>query len=99
MDIKTIAYHRNGVGGESFFVATFTEDGRNLVAVLFPEWDDTTTTYTWSTSHNPRCAVLDADLVGQGEVRFGYNSFRGDFYADRLLAAANTWLKYPETGS
>lgn len=106
--IKSVAYHRNGVSGAPFFVVTFTdqEEKRDFVATLFPEYEEVenadgswNSRYVWGIPseefHNPKVAVLDLDLVGAGEVRFGYNSWRGDNYADALLAAVNEWSDLP----
>lgn len=75
--IEEVAYHRNGVGGEPFYVIKFisTEDGRasNMVGVVYPE--------------NGYVSVFDRDLLGQGVIAFGYNSFRGDHFEGHLRHA------------
>ena len=75
--IKHIDYHRNGVSGIGFDVVVFDwkEGGvtRQMVATLFPGAG--------------RCAVLDTELVGEGNVRFGVNSWRGDSFEDDLRKA------------
>lgn len=103
INVEQVEYHRNGVSGEPFFVVKFTAkvDGhaRNFVATLFPEYlsdrEDGGDQYVWGPElgkfYNPRCAVLDADLVGQGVIDFGANSWRGDHYSDELLAAINVY--------
>lgn len=73
MKVKYVDYHRNGVGGTGFHVVMFTEEGRNMLGVVFPEQGS--------------CAVFDADLIGNGDVRFLHNSWRGDHYEDELRAA------------
>ena len=78
----TREYHRNGVCGEPFQVATFTmqestDPPRRMVAVRFA--DDQSD--QWS---NPRIAVFDLDLLVNGEIRFTVNSWRGDQFADHL---------------
>jgi hypothetical protein len=78
----TRAYHRNGVCGEPFQVATFTmrentDPPRRMVAVRFA--DDQSG--QWS---NPRIAVFDLALLAQGEIEFTVNSWRGDHFADHL---------------
>ena len=87
MNIQEIAYHRNGVSGEPFYVVSFSDpdavgempgaDGE-MVAVVFdidadePSW---------------RTAVLDRELLGAGVIAFAENSWRGDHY-DRDLRQA-----------
>ncbi len=70
--IKDIDYHRNGIGGCGFHVITFTQkDGhrnQNMMAVLF------------DTDDFGYCSVFDTDLLGQGNIQFGQNSWRGDNY-------------------
>jgi len=79
MQIQEIAYHRNGIGGEGFHVATFTDDrdsdveGRQMVAVVFE-----TAMHT---------AVFDRELLGQGVIAFRENSYRGDHFNSELRGA------------
>ena len=79
-NISAPAFHRNGVCGEPFQVCTFTmhennEPPRRMVAVRFA--DD-------APHGNPRIAVFDLDLLAQGEIRFTFNSWRGDHFSDDL---------------
>ena len=79
-NISAPAFHRNGVCGEPFQVCTFTmtehdEPPRRMVAIRFA--DDTP-------HDNPRIAVFDLDLLAQGEIRFTFNSWRGDRFSDDL---------------
>lgn len=74
LKLETLAYHRNGIFGEGFYVLTFTEDGRNMVATVFYNPDG-------PKPLNPRVAVFDRDLLAKGEIGFGVNSWRGDEYA------------------
>lgn len=66
--LKSIAHHRNGVMGESFYVCLFTENKKNLMGVLFP------------TDNLMTVSVFDVDLLHNGVISFGDNSFRGDEY-------------------
>lgn len=73
-----IAYHRNGISGEGFHVATFkmTEFGctRNMTAVVF--------------AGQGRCAVLDVDELQKGNIGFAEgNSWRGDHFEAELAQA------------
>lgn len=71
--VEAVAYHRNGVAGAPFHVVLFRDaEGRKL-AVVFGEIG--------------HVAVLDLDLTAAGEIRFGFNSFRGDLYEPALRAA------------
>lgn len=66
--VKEIASHRNGVHGAPFNIVTFRDnkEKRNMVAIVFD-----------SDFH---IAVFDTDLLGQGNITFGENSWRGDTY-------------------
>ena len=65
-------YHRNGICGNPFWVSTFHDDDENLnmVAVIF--------------SGECRCAVFDIDKLSKGNIAFGSNSWRGDWYYNDL---------------
>ena len=78
--VKSIAYHRNGVSGEPFQVVLFDSEGySNMVAILFPE---------------PfHVAVLNVDQLAKGEIRFWYNSYRGDVFESDLRDAIINWEK------
>jgi hypothetical protein len=73
--VQQVEYHRNGVGGDPFWVVTFTsaEDGRPMVGIVFSE--------------QYRTAVFNRELLGQGVIAFGQNSFRGDCFDAELRAA------------
>lgn len=90
MKVEIIAadYHRNGVGGEPFYVVLFNDlesedhDQNPMVAVLF---------------HEPMtCAVLSVPRLATATIEFGMNSWRGDRYSDALRPALQTWLKKNE---
>jgi hypothetical protein len=80
IDIINADRHRNGVGGRPFSVYLLDdhECGDTKVAIVF---DDA-----------PDCvAVLSIDLLTEGDIGFGSNSWRGDQYAwaiSRLLEPA-----------
>jgi len=81
--IKVIDSHRNGVSGATFHVVRFSDKscrgenpgttGENMLAIVF--------------DMPGHVAVLDADKVGQGEVRFFHNSWRGDYFERELREA------------
>lgn len=96
-----IHYHRNGISGEGFYACTFDdpENGR-MLAVVFPpdpitdpddpnhgepDWE-LRGSGGWD---NPRVAVFEADKLP--DVRFGWNSWRGDNYAPALYKAIAAW--------
>ena len=83
--IKKIARHRNGVAGEGFHVVTFYDqelgDQYRMVAVLFGLDEDSR--QKW----NGRCAVLNIDMLDEGIIEFGANSWRGDQYESALREA------------
>jgi hypothetical protein len=89
LELISIAYHRNGVAGVGFHVVTFvdnTHDGTrtNMVGIVF--------------DGSGRCAVFDRDLLGQGEIAFGENSWRGDVYERELRGFIHAWENRPERG-
>lgn len=80
--IEQIEYHRNGVCGAPFSVVTFTDTdvgdtkkkkGRKMVGIVFDE--------------HAHVAVFDRELLGNGNIAFGENSWRGDTYEKELRAA------------
>jgi len=77
LKLKSLAYHRNGVGGEGFFVAIVEEkegrEKRNMMVIRFPDIDDKVGAIV--------CAAFDTSLIGKGNIDFGVNSWRGDHYA------------------
>lgn len=81
-------YHRNGVSGAGFWVflirtrehgkgrtAGYVGEWKRMVAILFDEAEVT---------HTKACAVLDRDLLANDDIRFGWNSWRGDRYVGAL---------------
>ena len=73
--IKEIAKHRNGVGGAPFYVVLFSDDeaGKNMMGIVFDEKN--------------HVAVLDVDMLADGNIAFGDNSWRGDRYEPYLREA------------
>lgn len=77
-----VAYHRNGVGGAGFHVATFSVRAsgayRDMIAVLFSEEGE--------------CAVFDIAELAKGNIEFGHgNSWRGDHFEPQLREAVAKW--------
>lgn len=79
--VKSLEWHRNGVSGVGFYVAIL-EDAENgdMVCVRFPGRDI-------------RTAVLNTALVGEGNIKFGINSWRGDYYDGSMLEAIRAHMK------
>jgi hypothetical protein len=73
LSVHNVAYHRNGIGGEGFYIVLFQDtehnpDGR-MVAIHFPHDQDI---YT---------AILDIDQLAAGNIAFAEgNSWHGDYY-------------------
>lgn len=88
-----IARHRNGVSGEPFYVVLFEEGGRNMLGIVFDgsvpadEGDEP------NEPCDPRVAVLDRDLLAQGIIGMGDNSWRGDQFEPALVAAIVAFRK------
>ena len=88
--IQDLAFHRNGVSGEGFHAVNFYchASQRHMTAFVFmKDYDEETQAYILD--GNPKVAVIDRDLLGQGIITFGINSWRGDYYANDLLVAIN----------
>lgn len=89
--VEKVARHRNGVSGEAFYVVLFREGGRNFVGTIFEgsvpadEGDEP------KEPCDPRVALLDRDLLAQGVIEMGENSWRGDQYEPLLRAAVRQW--------
>lgn len=84
IQVKEVAYHRNGVAGEGFYVVRFSytdDDGvahPNMVGIVF--------------GGRGRVAILDADMAAAGNVAFAKgNSWRGDQFEDDLREAADAY--------
>jgi hypothetical protein len=87
--VHEAAYHRNGIAGEPFYACHFTDhdcDGeeREFIATVFPPPPllDGEPDWFGEAFHSPRVAVLALDKLP--DVRFIYNSWRWDRYADAL---------------
>lgn len=63
-------HHRNGVSGEPFEVAIVEENGERMLVVMFPEKCHT--------------AAFNIDLLAKGDIEFGSNSYRGDYFESAL---------------
>jgi hypothetical protein len=78
--IQQIEYHRNGISGEPFNVVKFHDpENGDMLGIVFPLDEGE----TW----NGRVAVFKLDLLAQGNISFGQNSWRGDHYEKELRDA------------
>ena len=88
LKISNVQYHRNGVSGMPFYAVNFDDkDIGNMIGIVFPKYDPDKERYTGG--FNPRVAIFQTELLGQGNINFGENSYRGDCYADDLIKAIN----------
>lgn len=85
--VRLLDYHRNGVSGLGFYVAIVEEtedkERREMLVIRFPKESDKAT-------GGVVCAAFDLAKLDQREVRFCYNSWRGDYYhaiVDKAIAA------------
>jgi hypothetical protein len=79
-------YHRNGVGGNGFFVALFEDDdGSTKFGVFFPDQDN-----SGKSIPSMNTAVFDLDLLKKKKIKMSEgNACRGDYYADLLTLVAD----------
>ena len=75
--VLSIAYHRNGVMGNQFYVVLFKHDKTKKVAIVFDKPGSV--------------AVLDIGLLAQDIIEFGMNSWRGDEFEPALRAAIEVY--------
>jgi len=87
--LEKVEYHRNGIMGDGFMVglANCLVEGkkRKMLFVQFPKQDENgeTPKDEWA---NMQTAVLDMDLLAQGDIggNNGWNQWRGDHFADEF---------------
>lgn len=81
LSIISASFHRNGISGEGFYAVLFTDKDVNgtMVAALFDE--------------PGYCAVFNIEKLGEGNVEFGENSWRGDRYASELRPLLDEYLQ------
>ena len=90
MQPEKISHHRNGVCGNPFSVGIVKKSLENqkeqtFLIVQFDQSKEST-------------AVFDLDLLKQGIIEFGKNSWRGDQFADEfeILAEIDSDRRYKE---
>lgn len=83
-NVRILDYHRNGIAGLGFHVAIVEEvedsNRREMLVIRFPQSADKETGAIV-------CAAFDLAKLDQREVRFIYNSWRGDHYHGAVDAA------------
>jgi len=93
MKLKTLQHHRNGICGGPFWICLFTDkiDGksRNFMGTAFADYEEDQHGNGKYTLPNCMVAVIDVDMAAAGNITFGENSWRGDHYADQILAWIN----------
>ena len=72
--VLAIDHHRNGVTGCPFGIVLFNYGKRKMVGIILDNEDLCP------------CVVLDVDLLSQGNIEFGTNSWRGDDFYPELKA-------------
>jgi hypothetical protein len=74
LHIETIERHRNGVSGAPFYVLIFRDpDEGRMVGIVFDQ--------------QYHVAVFHLGKLGDGNITFGENSWRGDRYEPHLRKA------------
>lgn len=73
--VKEFHYHRNGVSGLPFHVGIVQEGEQEMLVIRFEKSADEAT-------GNVVCAAFDLARLDEREIRFSYNSWRGDHYSD-----------------
>lgn len=85
-------YHRNGVGGEGFYVGLIYDDAQQcaLLVTWFPEYQEDDDTLA---KFQTRISVIDPAKAAEGNVYMhpfngqpGGNAWRGDHYQDAAKA-------------
>ena len=91
--IEAVAHHRNGVGGNGFFVVTFAEprDERRMLGVVFDNPEDPDGERP--AAFTGYCAVFNRVLLAQDVIAFAENSWRGDYYEEALRRGIVRWYK------
>lgn len=82
VDIVAADYHRNGMGGEGFFVGLCLWDGRKMMLTYFPEHPDVAVAVidvgmAANESHN---IYMHRQSDGPEDLGTGGNAWRGDHW-------------------
>ncbi len=83
LKLQEVAYHRNGVHGAGFYVVRFHERGNgNMLGIVFEE--------------EGNIAVLNTDLLADGNIKFGENSWRYEDYDVWLRKVVAEYVNQPQ---
>lgn len=88
--VTSISRHRNGSGGLPFYVVLFrgrpspSAPLQNFMAIIPHIIDE-------HIDGLAPCFVLDVDLLAEGNVEFGENSWRGDTFLPILRPYIDEW--------
>ncbi len=79
--INNMQYHRNGICGEPFYVFSFycNKQKFDMIGVVFGKFNRQE---IFELDSNPKVAIFKSKLLGENNINFGENSFRGDHYSD-----------------
>lgn len=84
LTINKVSHHRNGICGVPFTVILFTDNEINSGPMVATISDD----------DKLACHVLNINELVKGNIEFANgNSFRGDFYVDKLLELTENFEK------
>ena len=87
--INKVAFHRNGIAGEGFYVVSFKVDNINLIGIVF--------------DGKGQVAVLEQEPLGKGviggasEIASNNNAWRGDTFEKELREAVEKYSSKPHT--
>jgi hypothetical protein len=88
--VVSIAYHRNGVSGDPFYVALVEDDEseRGPLLAIVPDSAVVSGGMASPQTGCLQCYVINPLLAAQGTIEFGPNSWRGDKFFDVVVEAA-----------
>lgn len=98
-EVLSLAYHRNGIGGDGFYVALVrvASDDHRVLTVIVPGWAVEAGTAQAAAKLSPSGCIpayaIDPNIAAgpwtaPGTVEFGVNSWRGEHHFDLIVAAA-----------
>lgn len=101
-EVLSVAYHRNGIGGDGFYVALVRahEASQRVLTVIVPGWAVEAGTKEKAAKRTPSGCIpvyaLDPGLAAgpwtdPGTIEFGVNAWRGEHFFDIVVAAAKNW--------
>lgn len=79
--VTKVAHHRNGITGQSFYVANIVDGPLKLLAIRFPG--------------DGFCAVINPALAALGTIEMNLNSWRGDDFIGLVDGAIAAYSEAP----